>query len=579
MMLDDIETKSPEEIIQIIENEQLEQYFDHQIADGFMNALKKYEERGDIKETRKMAHEIKLFGWEYSFDEKKFDFGTKFTEEDLLYFKQRAKQTENDYLKAKYCDIIWDKKFEVEYVILGINSHLEISKLFFQLNKYRDMSVHSAKAFSLSKSIKNDYLQEKCLETHLEFVELLKELKDKHHLSVILNSILENGYFIKDKIDLDKIISLIRKNVEYCEKKQMYDNQRLFLELEEKYYNFIDDKSQIKGVLIKIAQSYEKEADFFNQEGKNNILSAQSYRYSIEKFQKIGGFGEEINNLKMKVKTCLEEGVKKELFAVPMPDSLVEKLENDADEFVNHFQDKNIEEIIECLSLKKFTPSFKECLAKLSNPDRETGISDFIPVIKIDDGLTIGTYSEDELIEYNVIQDYFMNNQFFFYSYLSKLFIYIRKNFPNYIDIILSKLVNNNIIEEKRLKYINLGFMKFAENDFLSSIHILVFQIEGILRDLLIKLGEPPQKILPNSDEFYSLGQIIDRIRQKFNEDDPLIEILKLIEVFLVDKRAANIRNLIAHGYFPYEQNNIGVAILLVFILLRLSVLSIIKKK
>jgi len=578
-MFDSIETKSPEEIIDSIENTQLEQYFYHHIADSFMIALKKYEERGDTEETRKMAHEIKLFGWEYLFDEKKFDFGTEFNDEDLLYYKQRAKQTENHYLKAKYCDIIWDQKKELEYVILGINSHLEISKAFFELNKYHDMSIHSAKAFRLSKSIKNDSLQEKSLETHLEFVEHLKELKDKHHLSVVLNSILENGYFIKDKIELDVIISLIRENVEFFEKNCLYDNQRLFLDLEEKYYNFIDDKSQIKGVLIKKAQSYEKEADIFNQEGKNNILSAKSYRYAIEKYQKIGGFSEKINNLKIKLKTCLEEGVKKELFAVPMPDSLVEELENDADEFVNHFQDKNIEEIIECLSLEKFTPSFKECLAKLSNPDREPGMSEFIPVIKIDDGLTIGTYSEDELIEYNVIQDYFMNNQFFFYSYLSKLFIYLRKNFPNYIDIILSKIVHNNIIEKKRLKYINSGLMKFAENDFLSSIHILVFQIEGVLRDLLIKLGEPSQKIMSNSDEFYSLGQIIDRIRQKFNDDNPLVEILKLIEVFLVDKRAANIRNLIAHGYFPYEQNNIGVAILLIFILLRLSVLSIIKKK
>ena len=239
MMLDNIETKNPEEIIQIIEKEQLEQYFDHQIADGFMNALKKYEERGDTEETRKMAYEIKLFGWEYSFDEKKFDFGTKFSDEDLLYYKQRAKQTENDYLKAKYCDIIWDKKNELEYVILGINSHLEISKVFFQLNKYHDMSVHSTKAFRLSKSIKNDSLQEKCLETHIEFVKYLKGLKDIHYLSIILNSILENGYFIKDKIDLDIIFSLIRKKIEYCERKQVFDNQRLFLELEEKYYNFI----------------------------------------------------------------------------------------------------------------------------------------------------------------------------------------------------------------------------------------------------------------------------------------------------------------------------------------------------
>lgn len=578
-MLDDLEAKNPEIILQLIENEQLEQYFDHQIGDSFMIALKKYEERGEAEEAKKMAHEIKLFRWSYSFNEKQFNICTNYNNEDIIYYKQRAKQTENDYLRAKYCDVIWDQKSEVEYVILGINSHLEISKVFFQLNKYHDMSVHSAKAFSLSKSIKNDCLQEKCLETHLEFVDHLKELKDKHYLSIILKSILENGYFIKDKIDLDLIFSLIKKNIEYCEREQLYDNQRLFLELEEKYYNLINDKSQFKGVLIKIIESYEKQADFYNQEGKNNILSARYYRLAIEKYQAIGGFGEKINILKLKLKNCLEEGVKKELFPIPMPDSLVEELEKDADEFVNHFQDKNVEEIIECLLSEKFTPSFKECLTNLSNPDRQAGVTDVIPVILIDEGLTIGSYSEDDLIEFNVIQNYFMNNQFFIYIKLTKLFQYIKKNFPNYMDIILSRIEQSDIIEKERLRYIDSGLIKFAENDFLSSIHILIFQIEGILRDLLIKLGEPPQKIMPNSDEFYSLGQIIDRIRQKINTNNQFLEIFKFIEVFLVDKRAGNIRNLIAHGYFPYGANNIGIAILLIFILLRLSVLSITKKK
>ena len=578
-MLDNIETKNPEEILQVIEKEELEKYHDHQIGECFKIALKKYEERGETEEAKKMAHEIKLFRWGYSFNEKKFNISTNYNNEDIFYYKQRAKQTENDYLKAKYCDVIWDQKSEVEYVILGINSHLEISKVFFQLNKYHYMSLHSAKAFSLSKSIKNDCLQEKCLETHLEFVDHLKELKDKHYFSIILKSILENGYFIKDKIDLDLIFSLIKSNIEYLEQKHEYDNLRLFLELEEKYYNFINDKNQIKGVLIKRAQSYEKEADYFNKEGKNNLLSARSYRQAIENYQTIRGFGEKIKALKLKVKHCLEEGVKKELFTIPMPDSLVEELEKDADEFVNHFQDKNVEEIIECLSLEKFTPSFKECLTNLSNPDRQAGITDVIPVILIDEGLTIGSYSEGDLIEFNAIQNYFMNNQFFIHIDLLKLFQYIKKNFPNYVDIILSRIEQSNIIEKERLRYIKSGLIKFAENDFLSSIHILIFQIEGILRDLLIKLGEPPQKIMPNSDEFYSLGQIIDRIRQKINTNNQFLEIFKFVEVFLVDKRAGNIRNLIAHGYFPYGANNIGIAILLIFILLRLSVLSITKKK
>lgn len=88
-------------------------------------------------------------------------------------------------------------------------------------------------------------------------------------------------------------------------------------------------------------------------------------------------------------------------------------------------------------------------------------------------------------------------------------------------------------------------------------------------------LGEPPQKILPSLDEFYSFGRIINKLKERNSDKEDILEILRLIETFLVDKRGANIRNLIAHGYYPYKANNIGYAILLVYILLKLSTLII----
>ena len=85
--------------------------------------------------------------------------------------------------------------------------------------------------------------------------------------------------------------------------------------------------------------------------------------------------------------------------------------------------------------------------------------------------------------------------------------------------------------------------------------------------------------ILPNSDKFYSFGRIINRIRDVKGDNNYVSEILRLIEVFLVDKRATNLKNLITHGYYPHNANNIGYAILLVLILLKFSSLKIEKKE
>lgn len=60
MSFKNIEEHNPEEIVKNIEEITLENYSIFEINDAFMNALKKYEERGNIGELEKIAKEIKL---------------------------------------------------------------------------------------------------------------------------------------------------------------------------------------------------------------------------------------------------------------------------------------------------------------------------------------------------------------------------------------------------------------------------------------------------------------------------------------------------------------------------------------
>ena len=94
-------------------------------------------------------------------------------------------------------------------------------------------------------------IKEQCLKTHIELIEKLKSLENKYPLYDVIKSILENGYYIKDQIDLDTLLFIIKQNIEYLGQTQSYDNHRLFLDLKEKYYDFIEDKSRKEEVEIK----------------------------------------------------------------------------------------------------------------------------------------------------------------------------------------------------------------------------------------------------------------------------------------------------------------------------------------
>lgn len=460
MVFNNIEQQSPEEIVKIIEKNTLENYSVYEINEAFKIVLKKFEEKGKIAESKKVAKEIKLFGWNYSFDKKEFNTSTTYEEEDIAYYKQRVQENCNNYLKAKYCDLIWEHEKDLESAKIGIKAHIKTAKIFIKLSNYHEMAIHLSKAFNLSKSIRNDKQQEQCLKVHMEFIEELKTIDNRYPLYDTINSILENGYYIKEQINLTLLLSIIKQNINSSKQPQDYDNKRLFLDLEEKYYDFIGDKSKIENVLVLKAQSYEAQADFYNKESTNNILSAHYYRTAIEKFQKIGKFQDKIKELKVKLRKCLEEGKKKEMIPISLADSDIKDLDKEVDKFVEMFQNKEIDEILEILASAKFLPTFEDILSNLKNPKHHTSISDFIPAIQINEGLTTGQYSGDDLAEYNAIQEYSLNYQFFIFSHLLKLFHFIKEKFPNYIRNILSRFEQGKIVDKERINYIKFGLIK-----------------------------------------------------------------------------------------------------------------------
>lgn len=128
---------------------------------------------------------------------------------------------------------------------------------------------------------------------------------------------------------------------------------------------------------------------------------------------------------------------------------------------------------------------------------------------------------------------------------------------------------HSGVVAEQRHGLIDLGLERYEAGDHVSSIHILVFQIEGILRDFARLLGRPVTSMGRN-------GETPARLLGDLLRDEPLGQVLgealtESLKALLVDPSGPNIRNVIAHGMAAPEEFTEQIANLLIALLLQIS--------
>lgn len=97
-----------------------------------------------------------------------------------------------------------------------------------------------------------------------------------------------------------------------------------------------------------------------------------------------------------------------------------------------------------------------------------------------------------------------------------------------------------------RRKMLINGILRAYFDDYISAVHILVFQIEGILRDYLTFKGFSQYKIdMFGNDSLKSFGTCLSEIRKEKIFDSSVITILE----YWCGNKGRNLRNHLAHGY------------------------------
>ena len=164
----------------------------------------------------------------------------------------------------------------------------------------------------------------------------------------------------------------------------------------------------------------------------------------------------------------------------------------------------------------------------------------------------------------------------FYQPFLSYVIEAVMAEFQPSVDDILAVMYQSPLFLESRRSILRDGLSAYMSKDHVKAIHVLVPQIEEMLRTLLALMGIPPQKSVPRHPGITDVKNMNDAL------GDPRVQavltenVWMYLTVLYIDRRGMNLRNDLAHGLVSVRAFNQSVADRVFHSLL---VLSLLRKK
>lgn len=128
------------------------------------------------------------------------------------------------------------------------------------------------------------------------------------------------------------------------------------------------------------------------------------------------------------------------------------------------------------------------------------------------------------------------------------------------VDDILAVLYHSPLFLDSRRGILRDGLFAYLSRDHLKSVHVLVPQLEEMLRTLLVLMGIPPQRGVPRYLGITDVKNMNDALSDQRVQEVLTENVWMYLTVLFIDRRGINLRNDLAHGLVPVEGFNQHIA-------------------
>lgn len=161
----------------------------------------------------------------------------------------------------------------------------------------------------------------------------------------------------------------------------------------------------------------------------------------------------------------------------------------------------------------------------------------------------------------------------FYQPFLAHTLEKLRERYTPTTEKILDFLCQSPLFAESRNGLLAEGLLAYENGDFVKAIHVLVPQVEDILRRFLGNIGRPTLKTVRNHPGIMDAKNMNDILSDDLMRSVLTENLWRYLEVVYIDKRGLNLRNDLSHGLLALNVFNRQVADRVFHTLLALSLM------
>ena len=489
------------------------------------------------------------------------------TPEVLSYWQERAKESKHSIFKAKYSDLVWDFSEKIR----GEKAHYSIAQIYVDsvidiVTKDLCEHIYAIKklkrALILAIRINDKKRMDKLKRTIIAYENRIAE-DEKPGLWGFSYELLVKNKRVKlyDTEEREIIINLEKRYERVLKGKHLPSAGHAVKYLVD-YYGRSKEQEKIKNILVKYENMIYKVL------GKASPWILISWLEILYHTYRQYGLKKEADRLS----TQIRELGKKGLDEFKKIEAKVEISEEELEKFVNQLIEGDMRFALKRIAIY-FIPKKDATLKRLKDISETGPLFCLLPKVIIDStGRIISTIrSADADINGNLISQ-ISQDMSFIAPFLREVIQALINKFNLNTKSIIDYLYESPVFDERKKGFFVKGIDAYLKGDFLVALHILIPQIEALIRNLAEKIGVSILK--PSRVGGFNYRLLDDLLRDenicKFLTEDFCL----YLRILLTDLRGWNLRNNICHGISHSHEFNCYTADRVFHVLLCLALIE-----
>jgi polyhydroxyalkanoate synthesis regulator phasin len=494
--------------------------------------------------------------------------------ETITYWGERAAAITNPVMKARYADAAWDfakvianSKPNYECALMAIDGYVEATNRHFYTMEIEAVQW-LVRALHLARSVGDLHRVKKVVDEMFDFYQMSLDpghagvwtfLFDNLYEEKKLISTSQEAKIISDLEAMLARLTVVGEPNEFDPYGAQAAAERLV-----QHYKKQNDKANVERVMKAYGGAFVTMAEMANP-----MLAMSWLQPVIERYEQEGmkNEAEELRLLQIKKSENIASDMKHYSVGVNVT-------KKDYDDLARSLIVEGGLSTTLGNVAAHFIPRVDQAKAMVQEIKKVAPLLSIIPITVVDrTGRPVAKVGTDGDAEGRLFRQ-LAQMVGFSQAFLSYVIETVIAGFQPGADDILAVLYRSPLFLESRRSILRDGLAAYLSKDHLNGIHVLVPQIEEMLRTLLALMGIPPHKSVPRHPGITDVKNMNDALGDPRVQEVLTENLWRYLTVLYIDRRGMNLRNDLAHGLVSAEAFNQPTADLVFHSLLALSLMQ-----